>query len=108
MADIDTIWELLQDVDGKCDELLTFKTAHEEYHRGLSRQFADMQTTLWDKGDGLTYRIQRIELNGKSRKSAARLWRGLAFGILRTVASAAIIGLAAWLLCMYIESRAGL
>ena len=34
MKDLETVWELLTDVDGKCDEMLKFKAVHAETHKG--------------------------------------------------------------------------
>ncbi len=103
-VDLQTIWELQQDMNSKLDELVEFKAVHAETHRGLEKDIGGFHRTLYGDGEdgrGLTYTVQRLQLNGKARKTERQFLRTFLFGILRTIAAAAIIGVAVWLLTIY-------
>lgn len=110
MADLDVILGVVKDikdqvdeVNGKCTELLEFKAVHTETHKALDGHVATFKKTLFgdDNGTGLTYKVGELVKARDCFKSSDDRWRGFWMGILRTLATAAIIAVTAWLLCLY-------
>ena len=110
MAELDVILgvvkdikEQLEEVDGKCSELLEFKAVHVEAHKVIEGRQAGFKKTLYgdDNGGGLTYKVEKLLQCKDSLRSSTEQWRGFWFGVLRTLAAAAIIGVTAWLLSVY-------
>jgi hypothetical protein len=110
MADLDVILGLVEDirervdeVNGKCTELLEYKAVHTETHKALDGHVATFKKTLFgdDNGTGLTYRVDKLMQCKDNLKSSTDRWNSFFFGLLRTLATAAIIAVTAWLLCMY-------
>ena len=110
MAELDVILGLMEDikeqveqVDKKCTELLEFKAVHAETHKSLDGHVATFKKTLFgdDNNTGLTYRVCELVKARDAFKSSTDRWQGFWVGVLRTLATAAIIGVAAWLLCLY-------
>lgn len=110
MADLDMILEVVQDikdqmddVDSKCDKLLEFRAVHIESHKTLDSSITAFKKTLYgnDNGTGLTYKVEKLLQCKQNFISNADRWRGFWISILRTIVTAAIIGLAVWLLSVY-------
>lgn len=95
------IKDLLFDINSKCDELLTFKDVHLERHKGLDEKIMDCRETLYANPEGITYKVEQLIQCRKLLKNERAYWRTFWFGVLRTVAAAAIIGVAVWLLSIY-------
>lgn len=100
-VDLDTIWELQKDMDGKLDELIEFKTAHIEYHKTQDVAVRRNEGALFDNPDGLTYQVAALQRNGHIDKKERQYWRAFWFGLMRTLATAAIIGIVIWFLSIY-------
>ena len=110
MAELDVILGVVNDiklqldeVDGKCTELLKFKAVHTEAHKSLDGHVSAFKKTLYgdDNGTGLTYKVEKLLLCKDSLKSSTDRWRSFWLGLLRVVLSAAIIAVTAWLLSLY-------
>jgi len=110
MAELDVILgvvkdikEQLEEVDGKCSELLEFKAVHTEAHKALDARQAGFKKTLYgdDNGTGLTYKVEKLLQCKQTFKTAAERRSGFWLGVLRTLITAAIIGVTAWLLSVY-------
>jgi hypothetical protein len=107
MADLDVILGIVEDikeqmdeVDKKCDQLLEFRAVHTEVHKIIDSRQADFKKTLYgggDNGGGLTYKVDRLLQFSKT----ADKWSGFWIALLRTLATAAIIGVTAFLLAVY-------
>jgi len=110
MAELDVILGVVNDiklqldeVDGKCGQLLEFKAVHTEAHKSLDGHVSAFKRTLYgdDNGTGLTYKVEKLLQCKQSIKSAEDRRSGFWLGVLRTLITAAIIAVTAWLLSLY-------
>lgn len=71
--------------------------------RSLSEKTGELREVVFgsEPGTGLMHTVDKLALNGKSRKSAEKEKRTLLYGVLSKLATAAVIALAAWLLSLY-------
>jgi hypothetical protein len=100
--------DLLKDVNEKCDELLTWKSVHEEAHKSITESLDHVDETLFANNGGVTYRVRDIESCLKQMKVvrnggsiAARRWQDWLGRIAGGVATALIVALVFWLMYVY-------
>ena len=92
----DQILEKLGEMDGKLDELLTWKAVHKEEHRGINRDVTEIRETLFDN-PGLKSQVQTL-VNCKQGMSR---WRDFWMWVLRCLTVSGIVSLIVWLLLIY-------
>jgi len=110
MADLDAVHDLvvdmksqLDDMEGNINELVRFKVVHIEAHKVIESRQSDFKKTLFGDNNhkGLTYQVAALQANGQASKSQRQSWRNFWMGVLKTLATAAIIAVTAWLLSVY-------
>ena len=115
MADLDAVHDLvldvksqLDEVEKKCDRLIEFRAVHLEAHKTIEARQTDFKKTLYgsDKEGGLTYKVKALQANGLASKKERQTWRNFWMGVLKTLATAAIIVVTAWLLSVYKDQGA--
>ena len=92
----DQILEKLGEMDGKLDELLTWKAVHKEEHRGINRDVTEIRETLFEN-PGLKSQVQTL-VNCKRDMSR---WRDFWLWVLRCLVVSGIIMLICWLMVIY-------
>jgi len=100
MSDLGQIYTKLQEIDGKCNQLLEWKAVHSEHHKSLGRDIGEIRNCLFGENPGLVNRVQQLW----SCKSNITTWKDMVFGILRITIAAGIISLIVWLLTIYKSS----
>jgi len=105
---IGLVVDLLNDVNEKCDELLNWKSAHEEAHKSISEFTNHVDETLFANDGGVTYRVREIESCLKQMKAvrnggtiATRRWQDWLWRVAGGVATALIVALVFWLMYLY-------
>ena len=88
--------EKLEVMDGKLDELLTWKAVHKEEHKVIHRDVTEIRETLFDN-PGLKSQVQTLMNN---KKNISR-WRDFWLGVLKIVIGAAIVAVLMWLMLVY-------
>jgi hypothetical protein len=106
-VDLETIWELQQDMNAKLDEAIEFKAAHVEHHKQQDLIVRRTEKALFANPAGLTYQVAAMAQNGRADKTNRQYWRAFWFGLMRTLATAAIIGVVIWMLSIYKSSPGG-
>jgi len=92
----DPIIDKLNGMDGKLDELLTWKEVHKEEHKGIHRDVTEIRETLFEN-PGLKAQVQTL-MNG--RRYISR-WKEFWMGVMKTVIAAALIAILMWLMLIY-------
>jgi len=92
----EAIIEKLEVMDGKLDELLTWKAVHKEEHKVIHRDVTEIRETLFDN-PGLKSQVQTLMNN---KKNISR-WRDFWLGVLKIVIGAAIVAVLMWLMLVY-------
>lgn len=110
MVDLNAVHDLVSDVKDQLDgmekninELVKFKAVHIETHKVIEARQAGFKKTLYgDNGNkGLTYQVAALQANGQVSKKERQTWRNFWIGVLKTLTTAAIIAVTAWLLSVY-------
>lgn len=92
----DIILSKLNEMDGKLDELLTWKAVHKTEHKGISRDVVEIRETLFDN-PGLKSQVQTL----MNCKQDTFRWRDFWMWVLRCLTVSGIIGLIGWLMFIY-------
>lgn len=90
------IFEKLDEMDGKLDELLTWKAVHKEEHKGVHRDVSEIRDVLFEN-PGLKTQVQTL-INCKRNISK---WKEFWMAVFRTVLAAAIVAILMWLMLVY-------
>jgi len=92
----DAILEKLEEMDGKLDELITWKAVHKEEHKSVHRDISEVRGVLFEN-PGLKTQVQTL-MNCNRNISK---WKEFWMGVLRTVLAAAIVAILMWLILIY-------
>ena len=100
MANLEQIFEKVESIDGKVDELLTWKAVVEVQCKAHRQQTDEVRTTIYgdEKNNvGIKTKVQNL-LNCKKQITKQRdFW----LGVLRNILSYGAVALGAWLLFIY-------
>ena len=92
----DPILDKLNEMDPKLDDLLTWKAVHKTEHKIINRDVTELRDTLFEN-PGIKSQVQTL-MNSRRNISMGRdFW----MDVLRTVITAAIIGVLMWLMLIY-------
>ena len=94
--DLEQIYEKLESVDGKVDTLLVWKARIDERCKAHRQQTDELRETVFEN-PGLKSKVERLWNCKKAMTRQKEFW----LGVLRTVLSYGIIGIAVWLLFIF-------
>lgn len=98
MSNFETeVKDSLNSMDGKLDELVTWKAALNERCKAHREQTDDMRETLYGNPNGIVKTVNNL---WNFKKNASR-WRDFWLYVLKIVVAAAVIASAGWLLAAY-------
>ena len=85
----------------KLDVLLQWRAGLEERCKAHLEKTEEVRTVLFKNPGGLVQNVNTLLQCKNNLKSAGDRWSGFWIGLLRTLATAAIIAVTAWLLSLY-------
>ena len=93
------IYEKLDAIDGKVDQLLIWRAEHTKQHEMLERDVADNRSVLFDN-PGIIGKVNQL-YNSRNRDKA---WSCFWVDILKFLVATATVAIVTWLLVIYKQS----
>jgi len=93
------IYEKLDAIDGKVDQLLIWRAEHTKQHEMLERDVADNRSVLFDT-PGIIGKVNQL-YNSRNRDKA---WSGFWVDVLKFLVATATVAIVTWLLVIYKQS----
>jgi len=101
MPGLTEIYEKLETIDGKVDNVRLWQATHTEKHNTIDRDITEFRDTLYHNPEGLVAKVNKL-LNCKNYfKNGREFWMNIAAGIIKVVAAGCILSVIGWLLFIY-------
>ena len=96
MANLEQIFEKVEAIDGKTDELLVWQAAVDERCKAHRQQTDELRETMFSN-PGVKSKVERLWNGNKETTKQREFW----LGVLRNILSYGAVALGAWLLFIY-------